>query len=435
MSILKDVESKKNSGNESVEKQPKKVSPPSSIKNKPNLKVSYKKNKYALYTNSLARHVFFLSIKLILMGFGLNSSYQLGVENRKVLKAETVFVDDLDYKLIEDITCGYSCSAILTKNYQVFVAGGFFYCQTESKRFVKHKFFDGIIKVVSVRIGNNNAFYILKDGSIYAQGYNLFGALSIGNKERQEDPVLIKIEKVKNVSPGLYYTAFLTKNNEVLISGMFCDKKFLNAVKINFVDKKVLSIHSSSYGTILSTKDNDNKLRLWSVSKYAHGNMCSEYNKRTENANNELLDDGRSEFIPLPKDDDALKPKYIINIEKTFKVLKDSMLDINVGGSHGGIMAKDEDNNLVVVLYGSNSYGQLGNGTAQHQYFPIQCKLNNLGLVMVRCNMANTYVVDGKGDVYVCGNNEFGQCGMGHTATPQKDFLNIYEMDGIYENL
>src|SRR3990167_3290528 len=90
------------------------------------------------------------------------------------------------------------------------------------------------------------------------------------------------------------------------------------------------------------------------------------------------------------------------------------------GGSHWSIFVDEQGN---VWVCGGNQNGELGLGHTTQIYSP--CKNNNLsGIVAVGGGWANYSVfLDNAGNIFTCGNNEFGQLGLGDKNdrhTPQK---------------
>jgi alpha-tubulin suppressor-like RCC1 family protein len=84
-----------------------------------------------------------------------------------------------------------------------------------------------------------------------------------------------------------------------------------------------------------------------------------------------------------------------------------------------------------VLQFGVNEYGQLGNGaTGNEEYatFATGATMSIGGTGMVACGIYHTALIDENYNLYTCGNNIFGQLGLGETANFGTTYPNPYFM-------
>jgi alpha-tubulin suppressor-like RCC1 family protein len=80
-----------------------------------------------------------------------------------------------------------------------------------------------------------------------------------------------------------------------------------------------------------------------------------------------------------------------------------------------------ETNNGTIKCCGYNYYGQLGLGyatTTSPFKVPTLTDLPLTGVKNIACGLHHTFFVMNDGTIKVCGNNEYGQLGLGHTTSP-----------------
>jgi hypothetical protein len=84
-----------------------------------------------------------------------------------------------------------------------------------------------------------------------------------------------------------------------------------------------------------------------------------------------------------------------------------------------------------VYAWGSNYWGQIGNGCNDNQLIPIKVRgFNNERVVMISCGGYHSMALTECGHVYSWGHNEFGQLGIGNTAdSNEPKFVAIIDED------
>ncbi|OQR87784.1 RCC1 and BTB domain-containing protein [Achlya hypogyna] len=72
------------------------------------------------------------------------------------------------------------------------------------------------------------------------------------------------------------------------------------------------------------------------------------------------------------------------------------------------------DEEVAVYTFGQNSYGELGHGDTTTRFVPSKLDFAvGKNIVDVACGNENTILLCGNGEVYACGYNDSGQCGVG----------------------
>ena len=120
---------------------------------------------------------------------------------------------------------------------------------------------------------NSNAFHnfvLLKDGSLYAWGYNYSGRLGIGTNENEYEPVEVTFfrgkSKIKEVFLGAYHSMALLEDGSLYVwgkndfgqLGIGTTENKNNPVKITFFEDKkikVLETISSPFLIVMTRLD------------------------------------------------------------------------------------------------------------------------------------------------------------------------------------
>lgn len=90
-----------------------------------------------------------------------------------------------------------------------------------------------------------------------------------------------------------------------------------------------------------------------------------------------------------------------------------SFCDIAAGYNHSFILTKEG----AILSFGGNTFGQLGNGSKLKQMFAkkIDAFASGRSIIKIACGFNFTLFLSDKGEVYSCGDNSFGQLGLGKT--------------------
>src|SRR3989338_647256 len=101
------------------------------------------------------------------------------------------------------------------------------------------------------------------------------------------------------------------------------------------------------------------------------------------------------------------------------------------GGGHTVLL----DNDGRVFVSGNNENGQLGLGTThdQHNFKRVRLSQTMGKIVQIACGYDYTILLDHNGKVFVCGNNEYGQIGLGEDVTMTTTFQIVKDVSNIVQ--
>jgi len=239
-----------------------------------------------------------------------------------------------------------------------------------------------------ISVGYNRSLALMTDGSIYACGYNNVGQL--GNGTIDTSSVFIPVTNNTTQTPqsivsGNGHTMVLMANGDLYgfgnnQSGQLGDGTILNRstmVKITIPSGKTIDkIYCGAAFTIILMTDQT----LWVCGANSSGQLG---NGTTNNIN--ILS---SLTLPVGKTLKSIKPGY----------------------DHTLILMTDN----TIYACGGNNNGQFGNGTLTNSSTFTQM-LNNTGKIpdKIYAGYYDTIVIMSDGTTYSCGNNTFGQLGIG----------------------
>ena len=89
------------------------------------------------------------------------------------------------------------------------------------------------------------------------------------------------------------------------------------------------------------------------------------------------------------------------------------VLSVSCGDEHTLIITNDSD----LWSWGSNDHGQLCLGNQETQIKPQKTSFSNISKIST--GFCFSLFQNNKGEIFACGNNQWGQCGLGHFKHPQ----------------
>lgn len=225
----------------------------------------------------------------------------------------------------------------------------------------------GLINVVSVAAGWGHSLALKSDGTVWAWGNNRSGQLGLGHKNAAFLP-----EQVKGPNPDSY------------LSG-------------------IRSIACGGWHSIAARQDGS----LWAWGGNSNGQL----------GDGDLKSAGRDLPVPV-KDIDGVG--YLTGV-----------LEAAGGWMHTAVIKTDENQDNMVLSWGGNFFGQIGNGTFNKTSLPIQARISMLkGLlsngnspfylkkvVAIATGFYHSVALRRDGAIWSWGDNSCGQIGDGTTIT------------------
>ena len=289
--------------------------------------------------------------------WGLNQQGQLG-NGDLTMDDSTVPIKIMDN--VKSVSVGYDHSAAITEDGSLYMWGDNDYGQlgngTTENSYVPIKIMDNV-KAVSLNKHGYTSAAITEDGSLYMWGVNLFGQLGNG-----EDGSGMK-------NGGFVYDQYTKKSS----------------VPIKIMDNvKSVSLGYSHSAAITE----DGSLYMW-------GDNC-----------NGELGNGESGY-------------YENNYSKLSNVpikIMDNVKSVSLGYYHSGAITEDGS----LYMWGTNSYGKLGNSKIGYQStVPIKIMDNVKSISLGYCHSG---AITEDGSLYMWGYNNSGQLGNGDSASKENGY-------------
>lgn len=209
--------------------------------------------------------------------------------------------------------------------------------------------------IIRIASGGDNTLALTKDGEVYVWGANENGELGTGNTDTLDKPTLISIPGVRiiDVTAGKNYTAFITSDGYVYVSGIVAGVNSKEPVKLE---------------------------RIANVTKAAGG----------------------EELIVLTEEGKVIKAG------ETNTTLYASKDVIDIAAKDGNYMLLNNSGKLYV--WGNNSNGELGLGHTSNVSTPKPVEMDK-NIISIGAGNNNTYFIEDTGRVYSSGLNTYGALG------------------------
>ncbi len=329
---------------------------------------------------------------------GYDGYYQTGCSNGNYVQTWT-WVSNVSELNIDDIVCGIRHSIIVknngdiygvgdngsgqmglssTNNYSTPVKARSGYTSTKSYKVIK-----------KIAAGHHHTCILHNTGDLYATGINDQGQVGIGSTTTPVWNFTKVLTDVKDVFCG-YYTTFAIKNDNTLWAcGMnnYGQLGFSNGgsnvttfTQVTKNADNIKEIAGGYHHTVMLKNDGT----VWTCGRGTYGaiglNSSGTY----------------TEFTKAP---------YVSNVKQ-----------IACGQHHTMALTNDG----VLYATGESADYRLGYNSNynDHMYFTkiSSSVITNSGIDQVACTMCNTYIIKNK-KLYACGQNSYGQLGMGNTST------------------
>jgi alpha-tubulin suppressor-like RCC1 family protein/plastocyanin len=255
----------------------------------------------------------------------------------------------------------------------------------------------------SISAGNNYTVYLRENGSAWAVGHNYYGQLGNGTTTNTNNPTQVKnldatdFTDIIQVEAGYNHAVYLKSNGTVWAvgrnnSGQLGDGSKTqrnNPVQVKHADgaefNKVVAVSAGEFHTVYLKSDGT----VWAV---GYGNYGG-------------LGDGTTDSYDSP-----------IQVKNQNGNDFTDVIEIAAGSNYTVYLKSDG----TVWATGTNTYGQLGDGTQNARYNPVQVKHADgtvlSEIVGISAGSYHTLYLKNDGTVWAAGRNNFGQLGDGTTT-------------------
>jgi alpha-tubulin suppressor-like RCC1 family protein len=245
--------------------------------------------------------------------------------------------------------------------------------------------------VASVSLGNNHSAAITTNGDLYTWGYNSYGKLGDETTTDRSTPVKI-MSNIASVSLSGGHSAAITTSGDLYTwgwnaFGQLGDETRTDSSTPVKIMSNVASVSLGKYHSAAITTSGD--LYTWGLN--------------TEGE----IGDGTSGILK--------------SVKSTPVKIMSNVASVSLGQYHSAAITTNGD----LYTWGSNKYGQLGNGTNTDSSTPVKIMSN---VASVSLGLSHSAAITTNGDLYTWGENDYGQLGDGTTtdrSTPVKIKSNI----------
>ena len=338
-------------------------------------------------------YTFILKIDGSIWCCGDNDYGQLGLNDttkRTIFTQVTTNINN-DAK---QIVCGYKCTFILKNDGSLWGCGYNYYGQLGLGDTTDRSSFTQVTNdVKQIACGDSYTIILKTDGSVWACGYNGYGQLGLGDTTYRTSFTQITTNinnDVSQIACGYYHTIILKNNGSVYACGRnnygelglndTTQRTTFTQVTTNISEIK--QIACGNYHTFILKNDGS----IWSCGRNNYGQL----GWGTSDSNT------HSTFIQVTT-----------NINNDVK-------QVSTSGSHTFILKKDGS----AWTCGYNYSGQLGlnDNTNRTTFTQVTTNISN-DVRQIACGNYHTFILKNNGSVWSCGNNGYGQLGLGTSDT------------------
>jgi alpha-tubulin suppressor-like RCC1 family protein len=256
--------------------------------------------------------------------------------------------------------------------------------------------------IIDFNLSFYHAMLLTSKGDLYSWGTNHHGILGYGNLDQSNTPINIESyfdfdsnERVRDIQLGVAHSAALTSENRVFVWGLNNQGQFAD-------DQTVVSHVPRDITNSLNLSDNENIVKL-SSGYYHLGALTS---------NNRLLVWGNNDYGQLG-DGTQTKRFSPVDITENLNLLTDETIE------H---LSFDNDYSMIltsfgrVLAWGSNAYGQLGDGSENDSLLPkditpfFQLEEGDK-IIQLATGLIHAMALTQEGKLYTWGHNSTGQLG------------------------
>ena len=285
--------------------------------------------------------------------------------------------------------------------------------------------------------GGNHSIALKSDNSLWVWGFNYYGQLGVNNSLDSSIPLKLKDKYIK-IGAGVYHTVAIKEdgtlwswgNNENGELGDGTTKKSLLPKQIG-KDTNWYKISVGDKHTIALKKDGT--LFAWGNNQWGQLGDNSIENKLTPTQENSKSKDwieiatGEEHTVALKKDGTLFawgrnnygqlgigtSNFYEYKTTPTQEITKSKSWSFISSGSGSFTVAIKKNGTL--FAWGSNEYGELGDGTTQNKQIPTQEKTKSKNWIEASVGNRHTIALKKDGTLFAWGRNDYGELGDGTT--------------------
>ena len=257
-------------------------------------------------------------------------------------------------------------------------------------------------KIIQVSLGSNHTSAITLKGHIFTWGVNWYGQLGDGTREERYCPTDITSrfnlevnDRIIQISLGNYHSFALTLMGNIFTWGVNWHGQLGTGTK-------EASLTPTDITSSLDLEEKDKVVQV--VSGYENSSVLTLTGRIFTWGFNWYgqLGDGTTEERHSPTD---ITSRF--NLE-----VNDRIIQVSLGGSHSSVNTLNGN----IFTWGSNHYGQLGDGTTinRHYQFDITSCFNletEETLIQVSSGSFHSLALTSNGRIFAWGNNDYGQLG------------------------
>lgn len=298
----------------------------------------------------------------------------------------------------------------------------------------------------SIAVGDNHTLVAKADGTAWSWGYNGYGQLGKGDTTEVNSPVpVLYLSGVSTVAAGCNFSLALTNDQTVWSWGSndsgqlgYVSNNKSAPIKIPSLDNVVSIVAGCDSGYALKA---DGSVWAWGNNSYGQLGDGTKTNSNVPKLVSgttgiKAIAAGNSHVVALKQDGTLLtwgKNDYnycqLGNSVDQYGYCRASSAPAPVAGISGITQIAATSANTVALktdgtvwVWGSNYYGQLGNGSGNNSLTPVQ--VSGLNQITEVASSKGDHLLARKasGEVYAWGRNNYGQLGQGdsndYSVTP-----------------
>lgn len=275
--------------------------------------------------------------------------------------------------------------------------------------------------ILPVAGGSGHTAAVTKDGKVYTWGTNRAYQLGVKGAEDSSKPMEVKGITAVAVAAGYDFTAALSFNGTVWVWGMSqheepVDLGLTGVVKLAAGQTELLALRND--GSVWQWTYGQEASQVPGLSQVVDISCGGGHNLA-------LTVDGRA-YAWGSNDYGQLGNGTKDSATTPVRLPLMNVVDIAAGFSHSLAVTYDGK----VYGWGNNEYGQLGDGTTQDSLVPVRAKsLTNI--TKVAAGNGNSLALTGKGTVYAWGYGEYGQLGNGSNTISASTPVSVNQLSKV----